>query len=434
MLFNNPLPRANQARYHEGSGLRSVRDSDSLAQLPWKAKAVTNQDYRYGEQIREINGALRKLKRRLSSGSVLAPVAATDFPFRIYAAPPNNAGVEQLNKSGACGGYSFGDILTVPGGSVAPLGSPTTLQVTADGYDPFSGFMYKLAIKNPGQYIVPPDSPQLLTGGSGSGAKVSIPIIYDNNTGIYSCGLNPNATLQISLGTIGWRSKYYLSLNPEFIASNWEIYLSCGLTNNGVSGAGSNDLVGAISPSFQNDINLTLESNATFGQIQLNPSNTGAVTSIWVEITDNGTSFPFASLWMRATQYPVGVPTIGDLFPDPATNPNVMPIGYVFQAEDFSTSYGIIQSGIEQIQYGNWVNHWQTRSAINTTTTNRGKWSGDSLVGQTFFNGDLVTDDVNILFSTGGHDFHGIYIFNGGAAIASAPPSTGWLLNSVVSS
>ena len=70
MNFNCPLPRATQPGFGEGSGLRSTRDSDALAQLPKKTNTNVQQDIRNGEAIRRLTRAVQKLQKRPGGGMV----------------------------------------------------------------------------------------------------------------------------------------------------------------------------------------------------------------------------------------------------------------------------------------------------------------------------------------------------------------------------
>ena len=82
MNFNNPIPRATQPRFHEGSGLRSVRDSDALAVQWKKERTVSGQSADYGNALARIQRELIKLRRRqlgyMQGGETLS------HPFKIY--------------------------------------------------------------------------------------------------------------------------------------------------------------------------------------------------------------------------------------------------------------------------------------------------------------------------------------------------------------
>jgi hypothetical protein len=64
----NPLPRIGLPRLHEGSGLRSGRDSDVTAKLWQKVLPVDQQLYRACQAIEELQRQLNRLRRR-SGGS-----------------------------------------------------------------------------------------------------------------------------------------------------------------------------------------------------------------------------------------------------------------------------------------------------------------------------------------------------------------------------
>jgi hypothetical protein len=70
--FNSPLPRATQPFHHEGSELRSVRDSDSNSKLWQKAAIGQRQNNQYGEAIERITRELGRLRRRVVGGGAVS--------------------------------------------------------------------------------------------------------------------------------------------------------------------------------------------------------------------------------------------------------------------------------------------------------------------------------------------------------------------------
>lgn len=63
-MFNTPLPRAQQPVFHEGSDLRSNRDSDVTAKLWQKNRTSQAQNDSYGIAIAAMQRELGKLRRR----------------------------------------------------------------------------------------------------------------------------------------------------------------------------------------------------------------------------------------------------------------------------------------------------------------------------------------------------------------------------------
>ena len=84
MNFNAPISRGSQPEFHEGSGLRSVRDSDSTSQLWKKNKAVKNQHVSDGQALTALTREVGKLRRRIPGGYVPQTIPETYFPFKIY--------------------------------------------------------------------------------------------------------------------------------------------------------------------------------------------------------------------------------------------------------------------------------------------------------------------------------------------------------------
>lgn len=419
-------------KFNPGSGLRSPLDTDDLTNQWKKSKVGSESTFGLAVAVQRHERQLAKLRRRIITPTAVAayPVSSTtfDFPFRIHHPSIVGTTVAQIADNaiavGCCNGYSYGDILTLDGGIVAAGGSPTQFQV-ALGLDFSTGGIFYVSILNAGLYSTPPSSPQTVTGGTGTGAMFSIPLINVGSN--YACGINSNNLYDVSQGIIGWRSKVFA---PDAqgqiigrVTENWEVLLTCGNVdpNTNVSGSGalSNGVMGV---NYGSDIRVP-----EWAQIQINPYPISSDNSVsfWALITDDLSlpvsgpqPYPYASLWARGFN---GLAPISEqVFPDPASNPNVIPIGYI---------QGIYETPT-QVQFGNLVNRYPTEVTIQ-----RGSWTADSLVNQVFYNGDIVIDDSLILFTISGHNAYGVYKFTGGVAKVTLSPATDtvpWKLNSTI--
>jgi len=85
MQFNNPLPRATQPRFAEGTALASNRDDRNNSKIWIKAQSNVKQDGRGTEIIKQLMRRLQNL-RHVRAGAYLPPPAKnkTFFPFKIY--------------------------------------------------------------------------------------------------------------------------------------------------------------------------------------------------------------------------------------------------------------------------------------------------------------------------------------------------------------
>lgn len=85
MLFNNPLPRGQQPRFHESSGLRSIRDGDSTDKLWKKSKTDSWQVGALARALQRTDRIVQGLRRRILGGTPPQDTAALPkHPFQIY--------------------------------------------------------------------------------------------------------------------------------------------------------------------------------------------------------------------------------------------------------------------------------------------------------------------------------------------------------------
>lgn len=111
MTFNNPLPRATQPTFHEGSGLRSPRDADAVARQWGRNKQVGRQNDAVNRAVTNLQRTVDKIKRRIPGG-YRAPAPVTNL-FQCYQIAP---GVVGLKNPGS---------LLIPGIDQGPTGGVT---------------------------------------------------------------------------------------------------------------------------------------------------------------------------------------------------------------------------------------------------------------------------------------------------------------------
>ena len=82
MNFNTPIPRTTAPKWHEGSPLRSVRDSDANATAWKRSQNSGSQSEDYGRALTKLQKELNKLKRRQTGYDNRQ--LENFFPFKIY--------------------------------------------------------------------------------------------------------------------------------------------------------------------------------------------------------------------------------------------------------------------------------------------------------------------------------------------------------------
>jgi len=83
--FSSPLPRGRQSFYAEGSGLRSSRDSDAVAQQWYKNQGTSQQNDWVAQALSKMQTDINRLRRRVMP---LIQTFEAFHPFKIY--QPNN--------------------------------------------------------------------------------------------------------------------------------------------------------------------------------------------------------------------------------------------------------------------------------------------------------------------------------------------------------
>jgi len=87
MNFNNPIPRAVQPLYNEGSALRPSRDSDTVGQAWKKNDAVNTQLQSIVQNVAKLQTDIGKLKKR-QTGYLLPQSTENFYPFKLYQVNP----------------------------------------------------------------------------------------------------------------------------------------------------------------------------------------------------------------------------------------------------------------------------------------------------------------------------------------------------------
>jgi hypothetical protein len=78
MVFNTPLPRTGQPRFHEASRLRSIRDADTVLRGWMRSEQATQQAYGDSRALANIQRQLNRLRLRAA-----ATQEGVGHPFKI---------------------------------------------------------------------------------------------------------------------------------------------------------------------------------------------------------------------------------------------------------------------------------------------------------------------------------------------------------------
>lgn len=134
--MNSPIPRSNQPRWHEGSYMRSIRDSDSTSRQWIRAKSNGYNTDNSNRATFSQNQRLNKLRRRIIGGGASA---ATGMIFLGEWNPGTSYAVQNM-------------VIFTPDGMAA--GSYIALQ-TNSGSSPDTGSPNWVALPNasPGMFM-----------------------------------------------------------------------------------------------------------------------------------------------------------------------------------------------------------------------------------------------------------------------------------------
>jgi hypothetical protein len=81
MLFNQPIARALQPKFHEGNPMRSVRDQDNNSKQWLRNKQATNNGVTSSNAMSQVTAAINRSRRRIVAPP-LTPL--TVIPFTLY--------------------------------------------------------------------------------------------------------------------------------------------------------------------------------------------------------------------------------------------------------------------------------------------------------------------------------------------------------------
>ena len=96
MNFNSPIPRATQPRFHEGSGMRSVRDGDATSKVWQKSSSGQQQLNGLGLAVQQVQKQVMALRRRITGGGMPEDLITSLCPFKIYPSPHNPAATDSV--------------------------------------------------------------------------------------------------------------------------------------------------------------------------------------------------------------------------------------------------------------------------------------------------------------------------------------------------
>jgi hypothetical protein len=328
-------------------------------------------------------------------------------PFKIYQ-PGVVSGAVAVNSSG--GTYAVDDIVLLSGGVVSPGGNPTTIRV---GLVDQSGNLLAAYVDTVGSYSTQPAYPCALASGS---ATVTVLSSADSWR-----------VIQIGAGNIGVRPQFEIHVDPpnypfvspstistiEGPAGN---ELVAGLDIDGTSTSqlgyaapSANGFVVTLPPWFADSPKQLVYgamddgTEVKYGQILLDDSKFAdeqSVATFWIEIIDDVSRGYFVNVYGQM------VSPLESIWPN--DRPDIIPIGYITPSQNPQATQ--IYTSIQQYITTDLTNRWPN-SKNGYAPTFRGWWSADSLSGQFFWPGDIVTDDS---VTTNTVDYNGI----GGPATA----------------
>ena len=411
MELNAPISIFKRQRYTEGSALAPFRDDRNTPQAWKKNRVVSKQGGSSLDALQQVVSKLSRQRRPFRGGFVPQTFTYEAIqPFQFYGIAPNSA--YAINNPGT--GYKAGDVLTLVGGTLAPGSTATTFIVAIIGASPVAGIVTLISVMNAGSYTTPPAYPAAVSGGSGTGLTVTAVSASD-----------AWRTCSMRQGAIGLRSRFFAMDLP--IAGGYKFENVEGMSNvlmtvgnyqqiYSVQGDGQQSfdqpngpetlnwgcplMLGAVdTPTLICGVEETQGDFVNWPQIVLNaPDTTNAYqAAFWLEIVDSTTSkgaYVHPNLWGQ-----MFTDESNDAFPISSVlvnNVNIIPVAIV------ATFGGVMY--VENFLTGNLINLFdsyfnntpfsfsnETGLAQGAKTCFRGDWVNDSLVGQYFYPGDIVT-------------------------------------------
>lgn len=130
--MNTPISIRTQSRFHEGSGLRSLRDSDSLLRA-WKKGGATGQALaELSNAVGHIEWRLNNLRRRSSDSGIYA--GSNFYPFKIYPSPnPQPTWGGWSDQGNEIGSYAAADTWTFFRVRAGAIGTVSVVGTDGDG-------------------------------------------------------------------------------------------------------------------------------------------------------------------------------------------------------------------------------------------------------------------------------------------------------------
>lgn len=347
------------------------------------------------------------------------------LPFAFYNTAP---GVVAVNDSGT--DYLDGNILTLDGGTLAPGSEATTIFVDTVGQ---GGSLLVMHILKAGLYTDPPTFPNDVTGGAGTGAKLTI----------LSAAADTFKSFAMRSGLISLRSRFFGiedpgnsyqsptlymvgALNVNFLIGNYtRIFSVVGDKNYSLNpplDTGSNPIIIAkigdpdtLIVGFKDSGEFVYYNNII---LDAKEDEDDYQCAIWLEVIDKadkpggiavGGTFQYVNL--KARMYDLSSSIAFPITNSANTNPNIIPLAIIHINSARTPEYNI-----SQFQVGNLISRFDTyfnkgedsdaASGLSAGVIDcyRGDWDADNLDGQYFFPGDWVTQGTLSTADTGGFD------------------------------
>lgn len=414
MNFNAPIANGKMPVFSEGSSMAPSRDDRNVNQLWKKVEKISEQTMANGKALQKTISHISKMRRKPLGG--FAPPATTNqpfpAPFQFYNVTPDSG--YAINNAGT--GYADTDTgIELIGGVLSPGSSATTFAVTQVTFG--SGIVTKLTVLTQGSYSTKPTYPASVSGGSGTGLKVTAISSTDVFRAVQMrnglIGLRPRFSQFDGLGSSTLTNIPGMSNCDDTYGNYQEIYQVAGDGISPYSSEPSSEIgfqAIMLGPEdvptilFGYVISSTVDEVA-YPLIILNAPSDGTPyqAGFWLEIHDNLTE-PIPA------NHTVFVNLVGKMYnndgsdnPFPSSNAsasgvNIIPLCVVQVDNSQSDS-----PSIWQFASGNLINSFDayfnntpvmggSGLAPGTKTCFRGDWTLDALSGQYFYPGDTVRD------------------------------------------
>jgi hypothetical protein len=384
----------------------------------------------YQTALQQLNARISRCERRagIIEDNTQGVVA---MPFSIYPAlVAAGACVANVPGTGYTGSYPIGpgDVLTVEGGTITDGGTP--MQVTVVMVDKAGGIL-SARVSQAGSYSTPPTWPASVTGGTGSGARITALTQANDGWSVFGIrsgqiAVRPTCALadwEDHSSPYGVVCENSLSGNNEFVcqidldgnineqldyAGTGEYYSGSGYDTisetavvlNGVTeGLGTPKLIyGFLFDGSAGTASTFVQYNQIVFPAAADLPDYATGAAIYAEIIDDTVTKQCFSVNIYAVLFGDGNPIEDVVTP----GPNIIMIALAFPK---STSGAGIGWDVTQFQLGNLVNRWPAMVSNPTggaagrrgmMGTFRGYWVADSLSGKAFYDGDWIIDDTAV--------------------------------------